>query len=206
VKLSLFLHDLLSGGHVTVPRVLVDFEAADLDASAVLLEDLYHHDKTGMPYNAPAFDPDAALWAAGYVFRVSQFILLRDIAATEMLDWLGGFAGTQSPEAIYSADLTLRFLPDLFRLASGLAPDDPLVINLREIAVKWPYSSVGITGIDTPMICEHPSLRQAYLDRIIRMKDIQRLNDPVTKELLKEILGANQPVLWPELDLLQTEN
>jgi hypothetical protein len=84
VKLSLFLNGLLADGNVVVPRTLVTFEAGDLDAAGLLLQDLYERDCLEMPYDCPEFDRNAALWAAGYAFRVCQFILLRDIGEAQM--------------------------------------------------------------------------------------------------------------------------
>lgn len=209
VKLSLFLNGLLADGSVVVPRTMTAFEPADLEAAEMLLLDLYERDRLEMPYNSPVFEPEAALWAAGYVFRVCQLILLRDINEDELNGWLKGFDGPQTAEVIYSADLVLRFLPDLFRLGSGLSPEDPLVANLRVAALKWPFSSVGIANLTVSgneVIWKNLSLKYAYVDRIIHRKDMQRLKGVKEKELLKEVLGANQSKLWPGLELLVAED
>jgi len=208
VKLSLFLNGLLADGNVVVPRTLTAFEAADLDAAGLLLQGLYERDRLEMPYESPVFDPESALWAARYVFRVCQFILLRDIGEAEMNDWLRGYDGLQTADAIYSADLMLRFLPDLFRLASGISPEDPLISNLKVAARQWPFSSIGIAKIsinDLSVIWQNQSLKYAYIDRVIQRKDMQRLKGENEKELLEEILGANQAGLWPGLELLHDD-
>jgi len=209
VKLSLFLNGLLADGNVIVPRTMVGFEPADLEAAETLLSELYNRDRLQMPYDSPGFDREAALWAAGYVFRVCQLILLRDVNEDELNGWLKGFDGQQTAGAVYAADLMLRFLPDLFRLGSGLSPEDPLVANLRATAMQWPFSSVGIENLavsDDDVIWQNLSLKYAYIDRMIHRKDMQRLKGVKEKELLNEVLGANQPGLWPGLELLIAED
>ena len=209
VKLSLFLNGLLEDGNVVVPRTMTAFESADLEAAGKLLLTLYEQDSLEMPYDCPGFHREAALWASGYIFRVCQLILLRDVNETELMDWLKGFDGLQTAEVVYSADLLLRFLPDLFRLGSGLSPEDPLLAHLKLVAGQWPFSSVGIEKIKVSagdVIWQHPSLKYAYIDRIIQRKDLQRLKGDHERELLKETLGAHQQALWPGLELVLAEN
>ena len=75
-----------------------------------------------------------------------------------------------SPSVCYSADLSLRYLPDLLSLAKGIASDDPLVHGLHAICRSWPLSSVGVPDVgelDTGAFLSHPTLRRLYVDRII---------------------------------------
>jgi MoxR-vWA-beta-propeller ternary system domain bpX4 len=205
VKLSLFLTDLLHGGNVVVPRTISPIAGDDLDASLVLLQELYDQDVLNMPFGPPAFDSNTAVWAAEYIFYVCQLILLRDVDELQLQNYLKAFEGEQSATAIYSADLLLRFLPDLFRLSSGLSPEDPLVANLKQTAITWPYSSIGLkeVAVEIPIeILNNECLRLSYIDRIIQCKDISRLKGIQEKELLKEVLGDHQSSLWPGLELL----
>jgi len=208
VKLSLFLLDLLQDGNVTLAREMRDFEPNDAQDALVLLREFYDRDVMDMPGTAPAFNEGAALWAARYLYHVCQLILLRDLGEDILQEYLKGFEGARTAEASYSADMVLRYLPDLFRLASGLSPNDPLVIHLQDTARQWPFSSVGINGLATipdASILTHQSLRLAYIDRIIFYKDLSRLKGEQEKILLKEVLGAHQAILWPELVLLNNE-
>jgi hypothetical protein len=47
-------------------------------------------------------------------------------------------------------DLTLRHLPKLFQWARHLSNADPLVEQIKKIAVAWPLSSAGTPGLATP--------------------------------------------------------
>ncbi|TCD29599.1 hypothetical protein EZ456_00865 [Pedobacter psychrodurus] len=203
--LDLFLIDLIQTGQVTVPNQIVDFDAATSDQAIVLLEAYYQADALTMPHNAPNFDPEAALWAAKYIFSTLQLVLLRDIGEEKLNQLLTDYKGAYTSEAVYSADLMLRFLPDIFRFASGLSPEDPLIYKLKTTARLWPFSSIGIAGINVTVgdkILDHPSLRVAYIDRIMLKKDINRINGEHELKLMKEALGAYQTKLWPGLNLV----
>jgi hypothetical protein len=102
----------------------------------------------------------------------------------------------------------MRFLPVVFRLASGLSPEDPLVGKLKEAARCWPFSSIGIAHENiqvTRNILDHPSLRLTYIDRIIEKKDVHRLNGEEERKLLKEVIGKYYTKLWPDLNLILNE-
>lgn len=206
--LDLFLIDLMQSGQVTVPHEMVNFEQVDLKDSVVLLEAYHYSDSLEMPGIVPNFHADAALWAAKYIFTTIQLLLLRNIDGAEIDTYLRDYGGERSAEAIYSADLTLRFLPDLLKFGSGLSPADPLIVKLKSTAERWPYSSVGVEELTSQAdenILAHPSLRIAYIDRIIQKKDVARLRYTNEKNLLKEVLGNHQAKLWPDLSLILNE-
>lgn len=208
MKFNLFLIDYLQTGRVSVPRHIEKIGADELNEALLLLEDLHQKDCLEMPFSAPEFDSKAALWSAQVIFHTIQLILIRDAGEEAIAQYLMDYEGEQSPEAVYSADLLLRALPDLFRLSRGLSPEDPLVNRLKGIAQAWPFSSVGIENIETAAnasILQHPSLRQAYIDRIIEKKDTNRLKNISERELLQETLGSYQALLWPDLPLLINE-
>jgi len=207
VKLTCFLTDLVQGGNVIVPRTISPLDEDDVQSSLIILREFYEHDVFTMPGEPLTFDSDAAAWAARYIFYVSQLILLRDVDEDVMKGYLSPFEGVQSAEAIYSADLLLRYLPDLFRLGSGLSPGDPLVANMEKTALAWPYSSIGLKDITAEIpheVLNNDSLKLAYIDRVIDKKDTGRLSGAVEKELLKEVLGNHGQLLWPGLELLST--
>jgi hypothetical protein len=205
VKLTCFLTDLVQGGNVVVPRTISPLDEIDIQSSLIILREFYGRDVLTMPGDAPAFHVEAGAWAAKYVFYVSQLILLRDMDEDVMQGYLSPFEGEHSAEATYSADLLLRFLPDLFRLGSGLSPGDPLVANLMQTALSWPYSSIGLKDAAAPIppeVLNNSSLKLAYIDRVIVKKDTGRLRGADEKELLKEVLGDHRQLLWPGLELL----
>ncbi|MDB5144998.1 MAG: hypothetical protein JWQ66_3711 [Mucilaginibacter sp.] len=214
LKLSEFLNRLFTEGVVTVPRQLLPVEEADLREAVRLIRQFYESDWVEMAYVAPVLDEAAALWAAQYFFRAVQFVLLRDLVEDQMAIHLQPYGGEVDAGAVYSVDLVFRYLGPLFKLSSGLAPYDPLVERLRATAAAWPFSSVGL-GVDVgtddlvslEVIFSHPSLKYAYVDRVILLRDAGRINDNVkVAAALQEVLGLHQKILWPGLELQPLPN
>lgn len=148
------------------------------------------------------FHLHAALHGARLLFRAAWCYLQRDIGKNEVTTLLG----TDSPAPTdaawqFSADLTLRHLPAVFRMAQALAPGDPLLAALRNLAFHYSLSGYGIppeneTAIPSvePAAWEalqsHPGLRQLLLDRILASGSRHWLNHPETALALRHTLGG----------------
>jgi len=199
--LTTFLHDLLTTGAVTLPSQSTQFEIVDEQAAQVLLHAYYLEDIVDLPHAAPAFEAGAAQWAAQFLYRTVQLILVRELDETAISEQLNDYPGLITSEVMYSIDLSFRYLPDLLRLAKGLAPSDALVARLQVTAQQWPLS---FASGETPLaeaeatVLAHPALRQAYVDRIIRAQYRSRANQPHLKPLIQTALGGHAAVLWPD--------
>jgi len=181
--------------------LITEIGEKDQQLARTILEQAYDKAIQNMPHQAPAFDTDAALWAANYLYRTIQLILIRHLEEAEIQKYLQAYSGAQNAATIYSVDLSFRYLPKLFHLAKGLAPSDVLVIYLNRIALKYPFSSVGIEvkeSIDHSLILEHPSLKVAYIDRIIEAKDKKRIEQYQLAPYIAEALGDYQQELWAD--------
>lgn len=203
MQLTKFIQDLLEKGQVTVAGQLMSFSEQDIGQSVTILKGFYAEDRLEMPLEAPEFSPEAALWAVQYLYHAIQFVMLRDLGEEQVTKHLTAYSGNITPEAVYSADLMLRYLPDLLHLAKGLAPDDVLVTSLKNTLEQWPFSSVGLEGIaqvNCDVILTHASLKYAYMDRIIQQKDITRAAQAKVSELIEEALGGHAQNLWPEFE------
>ncbi len=205
--LTPFLYDLQTTGAVTLAARPEPFAEADERAAQALLREWHAADAREWPGTAPGFDPAAASWAARYLYHTVQLALVRELDETVVAEYLPDFAGPVPPEAIYSADLSLRYLPDLLRLAKGLAPGDALVARLHAMAGQWPLSFVGAaagpaeTGVAAEAearVLAHPALRQEYIDRIIRAQDRARAARPQLAPLVHAALGHYASTLWPD--------
>jgi len=198
-QLTTFLVDLFSQGEVIIAPIITEIGENDQLLATTILEQAYDKSIQNMPHEAPAFDGDAALWAAKYLYRTIQLILIRHLEEAEIQKHLQAYTRTQSAATIYSMDLSFRYLPNLFHLAKGLAPKDVLVQYLNRLALKHPFSSVGIElkePIDQTLILEHPSLKVAYIDRIIEAKDKKRIQQYQLEPFIAEVLGNYQKELW----------
>jgi hypothetical protein len=118
------------------------------------------------------FDPAIALAAAGLVHNASWFLLSRGEpqAVLEQLLVLPG--PPRSPSEHLSADLLLRFLPQIHRRAKANNPADRLSTLLAEVLRVWPLSGVladlengPITALD---FGGHPGLQMLYAERFSR--------------------------------------
>jgi hypothetical protein len=199
--LSSFLHDLLTTGSVTTTGRPAHFEPNDLQAAENLLRAYYEEDSLTLPYTAPAFDGHAAVWAAGYLYHTIQLVLVRELDESVIQQWLQDFSGSTTPEITYSVDLTFRCLPDLLRLAKGLAPGDALVLHLQATARRWPLSLVDDEPAEAApeaVILTTPTLRQLYLDRIIQARDLRRAGQPNLRPWVEVALGGHSTLLWPD--------
>ena len=129
---------------MTLEKDFFPFDQTDLREAETKLLRFYERDCYNMPGTAPAFQADAALWAATYLYRTIQFMLMRELDEKMMDEHLVIYKEPLQPASVYSADLVLRFLPDVFSLAKSLSPDDPLVLRMKQMAAVFPLSSVPI--------------------------------------------------------------
>lgn len=201
MSLPQFLHLLLYGGRVAVDPVLdqagrrvVVCEREQNDALAVL--DAFEQEyRQGLPFQPPSVDRDALLRGALAVRSAASLLTYRDANAEQVqLILAGDGPDDQSASSVYSVDLTLRFLPDLVRLARAASPGDPLVGMLLAWASRWPLSSVGIKDLVVSGPCDwldDPCLRQLYADRILAEQDLTRLTEPRACDAVRESLGRH---------------
>ncbi len=209
MTLTNFLTTLFTEGKVVATGELSGFEPDDLQAAEKVLRQFYDEDALEMPGQVPAFHPEAALCAAQYIYNAVQLIIHRDLDEEAVEKYLAGLPEPAAPDVIYSVDLTLRYLPELFGLAKGLSPLDIVVTKLKETATYWPFSSVGVElegEYALENILGHASLKYAYADRILAKKDKNRARHPQAKDLIAAVLGDYSSALWPEFaDVLLVE-
>lgn len=155
------------------------------------------------PGEPPEFNPQAAFWGANVVYRSAQLAVYRGLGAEAVAAALSDPPPPNDrPETVWSVDVTLRFLPDLYRLAAGLATDDPLAVELMALAGRWPLSSVGLKNVEVDTTkhtwLDHDGLRRLYVDRVIAARDRPRCQDPRVAAAVREAVGAF-PELAPEM-------
>jgi hypothetical protein len=154
-------------------RVLDDGEAVflgppsgngDTEARNVLADAFADHalDVAGPPI---AFDPAAAL-AAAHVLADACWRLVAPTAAA-----VAPVGEPHTPAAHLSADVTLRFLPMVYRRAAARAMNEPLVAELANTLRRWPLSGVLADLPSAPAgaldFGGHPGLQLLYAERLI---------------------------------------
>jgi len=190
---------LMSTGQLEAPAAAV--ETGDDDHPRILAA-FDARARAELAGEAPALNMPAAAWALRMLVDACRFLVYRDIEA----ETIAGALRRQCPAAAsadvwYSADLFLRYLPDLVRLARAAGEGDALVEHLLRLARDWPLSSVGISGVDVnadmvEKLMRHPALGQLYIDRMIDRRDASRMAPPAVRAALRATLG-NYPELAP---------
>lgn len=208
LKLALFISDLFDNGKITIEGDFAPIDDIDREMTNELLQQFYRQDILDMPFTAPAFDSEAAVWAAAYLYTSIELTVNREADEKMIKEKLKAYTGAISPEAIYSADLVLRQLPPLLHLVKGLAPGDILLQEMVKTAANWPFSFVGYeldTVTNEEIIFTHPSLKAAYTDRIIAAKDKRRARSTIIKENVLAIAGEHLEKIWPGMELTNNE-
>ncbi len=187
-----FLRSLWTDGRVRVANIEAIPDAERCEA-AELLADWELGYRQELPHDPPRLHAEAVTWGAVLTYRVCQLLLFRDLGLEEIDRRLGEPCPAGDPPSIhYSVDLTLRYLPDLWRHAHRVSEQDPLVSRLSGVAVRWPLSSVGIRGLgplEIDVLAGHPCLFLMYLDRIVARCDVGRCSDPRVRCRALEALG-----------------
>lgn len=194
-----FLEDLLETGQV---RVSAEGEplAEELERVEELLRTHDERARLELPPGVPPLAMAAAAWAASTLYWGCRLLTFRDLPAAEVGRVLARpCPGPHDASAAYSVDLSLRSLPDLLRLARGIAAEDPLVVGLTGLAADWPLSAVGAPGVaigDLSVVVGDPCLLALYADRILETGDVGRLGHPAVDRAVAARLGAH-PELAP---------
>jgi len=208
VQLEQFIQDIIQRGKVIVAGQVIPITQEDAQQTIQHLHDSYNHQLPELTGRVPAFEPEAAVWAAIYLYRAVQLTVLRELGEDAINGLLTPFTGAVSPETILSVDVSFRYLPNVLGLAKGLAPEDALVKQIQAAAIQWPFSSVGMKvegKMNIDVIMQDPCLRRAYVDRIIEARDRSHCNNELVNESIKEALGDHGQVLWPGWEPLLKE-
>jgi hypothetical protein len=118
-----------------------------------------------------AFDAELALAAAELLRQASWALVNRDERMTDLVKRLKMPVSPLTPSQHLSADLTMRYLPQVLRRARGLDPSDPLVTQLANVLRTWPLSGVLADVAEPPLVPlqfgGHPGLMLLYAERLI---------------------------------------
>lgn len=138
------------------------------------LKSEYQQESFNYPYQALAFNNEAALWAAKLLYTAAQLMLYRENKEADLEKLIPEFNREITPPEILSADLCLRFLPAIVVQLRIIDPEDRLISILEEHLKKWHYSAINYTleigDLEFKQIIESPTLQQLYINRIIEYK------------------------------------
>jgi MoxR-vWA-beta-propeller ternary system domain bpX4 len=117
-----------------------------------------------------AFDARTACEAAELVRRASWALVSREERVDDLKRRLVMSATPNTPGQHLSADLLLRYLPQILRRVRGLDPTDPLIDILADVLRRWPLSGVLSDVEEGPLgptdFGGHPGLLILYSERL----------------------------------------
>lgn len=171
---------------------LVDVSQDEQTDVITFLKEEYQRESLDFPFRAPQFDGEAAIWAAKIVFFASQLLLIRDATLSTVEDEFKSYERALTPGAILSADLCLRFLPEVFQRIYDLDATDPILPILEKILLRWHYSGMNIVKdevLDFDAVLADKCLSQLYVDRVIQEENKNIAACPEIKPLIQASLG-----------------
>lgn len=179
-------------------------EITENDSKEVIafLEDEYKMESFGYPYTCPAFNEQAALWGAKTIYTAAQLMLYREHKEADLSQLLPDLSTNPDSSEMLSADLCMRFLPDILKQLKRIDGEDKLISLLEDKLVCWHFSGVNylldIQQINFENSVSNPCLHQLYADRIILNKKMQLAKHPAFESLIAAGLGMYAAELWKE--------
>jgi hypothetical protein len=165
--LARFFHELLRDGHMVLRELPATDPAGDL---ALVLRAAYETYRLEIAGPAPAFDEPTALAAARVVYDAGWALVSQRLPVIELEKRLRMPGVPRTAAQHLSADLLLRYLPQVRRRARARDPADPFPAILEKVLRQWPLSGV-LADIDerpdaTLEFDHHPGLLLLYAERL----------------------------------------
>lgn len=146
---------------------------------------------------------DAAVWAGKILYHAAQLYLIRNNTAKNLDKLIPPFNGTRNSSSVLSADLSLRFLPQIIDALQNADTEDPLIKILKNMLVKFHYSGIGfdldLEKINWEEELKDKTYRKLYLERIVEKKAYSLAEIPFINQLLMAEFGIYKNEFWREL-------
>jgi hypothetical protein len=164
------------------------------------LRQVYHHESLEYPHQAPSYDTHAGIWAAQTLYVAAQLLLYRQQNGSDLATLFTDFTGEKNASAILSADLTLRFLPDIIQQLDEINPEDELIPILEKQLYHWHYSGIShpllVEKLDFSVEVSDPCVQQLYANRIIEFQRKPLAETPFFSTIVGASLGIFVKDYW----------
>ncbi|MEO8238993.1 MAG: hypothetical protein ABI793_01500 [Flavobacterium sp.] len=182
---------------------LIIISNTEANETVSFLETEYERETLEYPGNAPKFNTEAALWGAKTVYSAAQLLLHREHNINDLNVLLPDFTGKKDASTMLSADLCLRFLPQITEEMKRIDPDDLVIPILEKHLYEFHYSAIGfeieIEKIDFDTVASNDCLQQLYIDRIVQRKAIKYRESDFVKKQLEIGFGDYKKIFWAQL-------
>ncbi|WP_163408199.1 hypothetical protein [Flavobacterium ajazii] len=171
--------------------------------AVLFLETEYEKEILEYPGTTPGFNTQAALWAAKTVYLAAQLLLHREHKISELDAILPDYEKEFDASAVLSADLCLRFLPQILDEIRRIDPEDLIIPILEKHLSRFHYSAIGsdlnLENIRFDILQANDCLLQLYIDRIVHRRAIRWTQSDFIKKQLEIGFGDYQKLFWAEL-------
>ncbi len=169
------------------------------------LKEAYEEEALNYMFTPPSFNEDAAIWAAKISYTVAQLILYRKHKDKDLALLLPDFEQDLNPSKILSADLCLRFLPDMILELKAIDIEDSIIPLLEKKAETWHYSAINYTlsidNLNFDVIIADPCIYEAYTERIIAYKNLKLAKHPSFANHIAGHLGDYAHTFWNDFKI-----
>jgi len=152
------------------------------------------------------FNKEAAIWAGKIFYHSAQLYLIRKDTAKDVEKLIVSYHAEKNVSTILSADLSLRFLPQIVVGLQVADSTDPLVDILENILQSFHYSAVGfdvnLEKINWKEELKDKTYRKLYLERIVEKKAYKLAEIPYINQLLIAEFGMYKDIFWKELKII----
>jgi hypothetical protein len=164
-----FLTRLLDEGRIVFRSASAPHDRP-LAQDVAILERAYETYRLAVAGPGIPFDPAVAYSAAELIRQASWALVNHDDRISDLKKCLTMPIEPATPAHHLSADLMLRYLPQILRRARGLDPTDPLIHLLESLLRRWPLSGVLSHVAEPPLapldFGQHPGLLLLYAERL----------------------------------------
>lgn len=189
---------------ITLFAGIGEISTKEIQEAAVYFEAEFGKERLEFLYSTISCDTAAAVWAAKVLYHSAQLYLIRKDTFKDLEKLIPGWDGKKDIPAKLSADLSLRFLPQVFCALKEADPGDPLVLLLEDILKQFHYSAIGLDldlkNINWEEELADTTYRKLYLERIVEKKAFSLAEVPFLNRLLMAEFGIYKDIFWKELD------
>lgn len=197
-QISEFLQPLFANGEV-VFRAAPE-EAPDPDRAVVDWLEQKYADYRSAIAGPPLKFCAAVAWSAAQFVRHACWFSVHRGEPVDVIERRLAFAKPRAYAEQLSADMLLRYLPQLHRRCRSINPADPLVTILAQVMREWPLSGVLSDVEDAPMTPpnwdDHIGLAMLYAERLARNPKHEWQPKGATREIA-EVVFADLGTPWP---------
>lgn len=194
----------------TIEQLILFGKAMEISAreeteSIALLRVEYEKEQLNHPFESPAFDADAALWAGKMIYFSAQFLLNRENTGKDLNTFFPDFKKSVGVSALLSADLCMRFLPQILQEFRTIDIADPAIPILERHLETFHYSSIGFDGSSEKIdfkLFENQCFQQLYVDRVTERKAIGLSQIPQLNTTLRSNFGNYANVFWRNFEVI----